>query len=180
MDLMPNTMVVKFKDDKILMEITAPIGNNGIYNYIDPSEEVMSTYVRFLNIKYYFKGETGLSPPGIDPMEDIRLEKTGRIDIKSGMNCIHALARLPGLDREFDVWFTNEIDIKDPNNSTPYKNIDGVLMNFFYKMGDMIVEFEALNVYDRPVPDKDFEQDDKFLRISREDMDGFITKMMAL
>lgn len=180
MDLMPNSMVVKFKDDKTMMEITAPIGNNGIYNFIDPKEEIMSTYVRFLNIKYYYQGETGTSPPGIDPMEDLRLEKTGDIEIISGLNCKHVQARLPDIDRIFDVWYTNEIDIDDPNNSTPFKDIDGVLLNFFYKMGDMIVEFEATNVYERSVPDKDFQQTDKFLRISREDMDRFISKMMAL
>ena len=140
----------------------------------------MSTYVRFLNIKYYFMGETGQSPPGIDPMDDLILEKTGQIKTINELNCIHVLARLPGLDREFDIWYTDDISLDDPNNSTPYRDIDGVLMNFFYKMGNMIVEFEAVNVYDRPVPDKDFEQTDKYLRISREDMDGFISTMMAL
>jgi hypothetical protein len=180
MDLMPNSMVVKFKDDKTLMEITAPIGNNGIFNLTDPGENTISTYVRFLNIKYYFKGETGLSPPGVDPMEDLKLEKTGDIKVISGLNCKHVLAKLPGYDHNFDLWYTNEIDIDDPNNSTPFRDIDGVLLKFFYKMGDMIIEFEATNVYEREVPDKEFHQSDKFLRISREDMDRFISKMMAL
>lgn len=180
MDLMPNSMVVKFKENKTLMEITAPIGNNGIYNLNDPEENTVATYVRFLNIKYYFKGEAGLSPPGVDPMKDLKLEKTGDIEIISGLNCRHVLAKLPGYDNNFDVWYTDEIDIDDPNNSTPFKDIDGVLLKFFYKMGDMIIEFEATNVYEREVPDKDFQQSDKFLRISREDMDRFISKMMAL
>jgi len=179
-DLMPNTMIVKFKNNRRIMEITAPIGNNGIFNYIDPDEEIMSTYVKFLNIKYYFEGETGSSTPGIDPMKNLRLEKTGQVSNISGLNCKHVLARIPGMDRDFDIWYTDEIDIDDPNNSTPFSKIDGILLNFFYKMGDMIVEFEASNVYERPVPDKDFEQSDKFLRISKEDMDNFISKMMAL
>lgn len=180
MDLMPNSMVVKFKENKSLMEITAPIGNNGIFNLIDPKNNTMSTYVRFLNIKYYYQGETGPSPPGVDPMNDMKLEKTGDIDVISGLNCKHVLAKLPGYDQPFDVWYTNEIDIEDPNNSTPFRDIDGVLLKFFYKMGDMIIEFEATNVYERSIPEKDFNQTDKFLRISREDMDIIISKLMAL
>ena len=180
MDLMPNSLIVKFKDGKTLMEITAPIGNNGIFNIIDPKEDIMLTYVKFLNIKYYYRGETGDTPPGIDPMLDMKLEKTGQIENINGLNCKHVIATLPGIDNEFQLWYTNEIDLDDPNNSTPFAEIDGVLMNFFYKMGDMIIRFEATGTYERPVPDKDFEQSDKFLRISRDDMDNFITKMMVL
>lgn len=180
MDLMPSSMVVKFKENKTLMEITSPIGNNGIYNLTDLDNNTIYTYVRFLNIKYYFEGETGLSPPGVDPMEDMRLEKTGEIKNISGLNCKHVLAKLPGYDHNFDIWYTDEIDIKDPNNSTPFMDIDGVLLKFFYKMGNMMIEFEATNVYERDIPDKDFQQSDKFLRISREDMDRFISKMIAL
>ena len=53
-------------------------------------------------------------------------------------------------------------------------------MNFFYKMGEMIVEFEATGTYERDISDKDFVKSDKFLRISRADMDNIISKMMSL
>lgn len=180
MELMPNTLIVKFKDHRSIMEITAPIGNSGIYNFKDLKEEKTMTYISFLNIKYYYLGKTGEIPPGIDPMEDLKFIKTGKTSTIGGLNCKHAIAELPELDRKFDIWFTNDINIDDPNNSTPYKDIDGVLVNFFYKMGDMIVEFEATAAYEREVQDKDFEKSDKYLRISRDDMDNIISKMMSL
>lgn len=180
MELMPNTMVVKFKDDKTIMEITAPIGNSGIYNIIDLDEELILTYISFLSIKYYYQGVTGETPPGIDPMDDMKFIRTGQTSNINGFNCKHAIAELPGLDRKFDIWFTSDINLDDPNNSTPYRDIDGVLMSFFYKMGDMIVEFEATGAYQKEITDKDFVKSDKFLRISRKDMDNIISKMMCL
>lgn len=180
MELMPNSLVVKFKDDNILMEITAPIGHSGIYNIIKPDENIMQTFISFLGIKYYYQGESGEIPPGIDPMENLKFMRTGQTKTISGLNCKHAIVEIPGYNRDFNIWYTNDIDLDNPNISTPFKDIDGVLTNFFYKIGDMIIEFEITSVYQREVADKDFVKSDKFLRISREDMDNLISKMMTL
>lgn len=179
-ELMPNTMVVKFKSDKTLMEIITPIGNYGITNIIDPEANTLTTYINFLGFKYYYLGELGTDVPGIDPMDNLRLEKTGQVENINGLDCKHIIASLPGSEDTFDIWYTNDIDIKDPNNSTPYSEIDGILVNFFYKMGEMIVEFEVENVYERAVAEKDFTKSDKYIRISRDDMDSLISKMMSL
>ena len=180
MELMPSNMVVKFKDDRLIMEITAPIGNSGIFNIVNPDKNEIRTYINFLNIKYYYQGELGETPPGIDPMPDLKFIRTGETKNIDGLNCKHAIAQIPGVDRKFDVWYTNDIDLEDPNNSTPYRDIDGILMNFFYKMGDMIVEFEHTGTYQKEVQEKDFVKSDKFLRISRKDMDNIISKFMSL
>lgn len=180
MELMPNTLVVKFKDNRILMEITAPIGHSGIFNIIDPEANIMKTFISFLGIKYYYQGVSGEVPPGIDPMDDLKFLRTGQTKTISGLNCKHAIVKIPGYERDFDIWYTNDIDLENPNNSTPFKDIDGVLTNFFYKIGDMIIEFEVTAIYQREVAEKDFTKSDKFLRISRDDMDNLISKMMAL
>lgn len=179
-ELMPNMLIVKFKNDKSIMEITAPIGKNGIYNLFDPGNKTNNTYISFLGLNYFYIGEPGEIPPGIDPMEDMILEKTDDVKDIGGYKCKHATAKIDGLDRTFDIWYTTEIDLSKPNSSTPYKELDGVLLNFFYRMGEMIVEFEAKGIYQRPVPDRDFEKGDEFRRIKREDMDSIISKMMSL
>ncbi|MCD4769837.1 MAG: hypothetical protein K8R35_06700 [Bacteroidales bacterium] len=179
-ELMPGNLVVKFKNDKSVMEITTPIGNNGIYNIFDPDNGTNHTYISFLGLKYFYIGETGEIPPGIDPMEDLVLKKTDKVKNIGGFQCKHATAEINGIKRTFDIWYTSEIDLSDPNSSTPFNELDGVLLNFFYRMGEMIVEFEAEGIYPRPVPDKDFYKGDKYRRIKREDMDSIISKMMSL
>jgi hypothetical protein len=179
-DLMPNSMVVKFKNNKILFEITSPIGNNGIFNIVDPDEQKIETFIRLLGLKYYYIGSTGEVPPGIDPMINMELTKTDRKSEIFGLECYHAKAVISDEDYSYDIWYTNEIGLDQPNDSTPFSALDGVLMNFFYKMGEMIVEFEAQAIYIRPVADKDFQKSDKYRQIDRQKMDEIISKLMSL
>lgn len=178
--MLPNMMVVKFKDNKILMEIMTPIGNNGVFNIIDPAQNRIDTFMRILGMKFCYIGEYGEIPPGIDPMEDLLIEKTGAEREMFGLNCTQAKASLAEEGYEFELWYTKEIGINDPNFSTPYSTIDGVLITFFYRMGDMIVEFSAEGVYMKPVPDKDFIVEENYRKIDRKDMDSIISKMMNL
>lgn len=178
--MLPNNMVVKFKENKILMEIMTPIGNNGIFNIIDPSQKRVDTFMRLLGMKFSYSGGYGEIPPGIDPMVDMVIEDTGIEKEIFGLNCMNSKAFIPDSGYEFDLWYTKEINIENPNISTPFKSIDGVLISFFYRMGDMIVEFEAEGVYLKPIPDKDFIIDDKYRNIDRDDMDSIISKMMNL
>jgi hypothetical protein len=178
--LLPEMMVVKFKDNKIIMEIMSPIGSNGIFNIIKPEQKSIETYMRLLGMKFCYMGEYGEIPPGIDPMEDLIIEETGEMKELFGLNCMKAKAELPGEGYNYDLWYTSEIGINNPNFSTPYSALDGVLISFFYRMGDMIVEFNAEGVYIKTVPDKDFIIEENYRKIDRKDMDSIISKMMNL
>jgi len=178
--MLPNSLVVKFKQNKILMEIMTPIGNNGIFNIIDPEQGRIDTFLRLLGMKFCYTGIFGEIPPGIDPMTDMKIEKTGVTREMFGLNCLNAKATIPTGSYEFDLWYTEEIGIDDPNSSTPFSTIDGVLISFFYRMGEMIVEFQAEGVYNKPVSDKDLTLSGKFRNIDRDDMDSIISKMMNL
>lgn len=178
--MLPNSMVVKFKENKILMEIMTPIGNNGIFNIINPEQESVETFIRLLGMKFFYTGVYGEIPPGIDPMSDMVIERSDKKKEMFGLNCMNAKASIPGSGYEFELWYTTEIDIANPNLSTPFKDVEGVLLNLFYRMGDMIVEFEAQGVYIKPIPDKDFAQQENYRKITRDDMDSIISKMMNL
>ncbi len=179
-ELMPNSMIVKFKDDKILMEITSPIGNNGVYNIIDPEKNQVKTYFRVMGMKYYFIGSADEVPPGIDPMENIEFDATDQESEILGLKCKKTTATIPETGYKYDLWYTDEIDIKNPNNSNPFKGIDGVLINFFFVMGDITVEFEADGIYIKQISDKSFEKGENYRRIDRKSMDDLIASMMSL
>ena len=42
-DLKPKTLIVSFKNDKILFEILSPIGNQGIINLVNPETNIYDT-----------------------------------------------------------------------------------------------------------------------------------------
>ena len=70
--------------------------------------------------------------------------------------------------------------VKNPNTATPYNQIDGVLMRFFFLLGTAELHFDAETVYEKEIPDITFERREKFVQVSREQIDKFINKMISL
>lgn len=180
-EIMPRNLIVSFKDDKILFDISAPFGNSGIFNLSNPDEGIFDTYICLLAWRYYYSAREGETHPGFEEMEGIEIKKTSRTSVICGFTCKGAEVTLPyDRSRIYEVWYTNEIDVKKPNIANPFRDIDGVLMKFFFKMGSVEMHFEAETVYEKDISDKIFERREKYLRVSREEIDKFITRMISM
>jgi hypothetical protein len=179
--IMPKTLIVSFKEDKILFDISAPIGNSGIMNLSNPEKGIFDTYISLLTMRYYYPAKPGEIQPGFDAMAGMNIRKTTKITQICGFNCKNAEVTLPG-DRGnvHQIWYTDEIKIKNPNISNPFSEIDGVLMSFFFYMGDAEMQFTAETVYRKEISDKVFERKEKFKRISREEISNFIDKLISI
>jgi hypothetical protein len=180
-DLMPKNLVVSFKNDKILFEILAPIGNSGIVNLVNPEKQLYDTYINLFGIKYCYSGKPGELHPGFESMTGIEVTKTDKSSVICGYNCKNALVTFPSdKSKVYEIWYTNEIKVKNSNASTPFSEIDGVLMDFFFIMGKSQLRFEAESVYKKEIPDKSFERRPKFRLVDRDLMDKTITDMVNL
>jgi hypothetical protein len=180
-ELMPKNLVVSFKNDKIIYELISPFGNSGITNLSNPSKEIYDTYLSLFTIRYFYASKPGELYPGFESMRGIEVKKTSKSAIICGFHCKNAEVTFP-FDRSkiYNVWYTNEIPIKNPNASTPFNQIDGMLMSFFFFIGRSEFHFVAQNVYKKDIPDKTFERKDKFKRVSKNDINKFINKMVSL
>lgn len=180
-EVMPRNLIVSFKDDKILFDISAPFGNSGIFNLSNPEEGYFDTYISLFSFRYFYSAKVGETHPGFEAMDGIEIKKTFKTTSICGFNCKNAEVTFPD-DRTkiYEIWYTTEIDVKNPNAATPFSSIDGVLMSFFFKMGPAEMHFVAETVYKKDIPDNTFERREKYMRVSREDIDKFITKMISL
>ncbi len=180
-EIMPKNLIVSFKGDKILFEILSPFGNSGIINLSNPSKEIFDTYISIFTLRYFYAARPGEIHPGFEAMRGMDIRKTSKEMVICGYNCMNAEVTFPfDRSRVFNIWYTDEINVKNPNASTPFRDIDGVLMNFFFLMGGSELHFEAENVYRKEISDDTFERREKFSRISREDINKFISKMISL
>ena len=180
-EVLPKNLVVSFKDNKILFEMVSPFGNSGILNLSNPEKGIFDTYFSLFTIKYYYAGEPGELYPGFEAMAGMDVKKTSKTSVICGFNCKNAEVTFPS-DRKkvYDIWYTNEISVKNPNAATPFNQIDGVLMSFFFFLGPTELHFDAETVYKKEIPDVTFERRDKFVRVSKEDINKFIGKMISL
>jgi len=180
-EILPKNMIVAFKDDKILFDISAPFGNSGILNVSNPETGIFDTYINLLGFKYYYPAGPGENYPGFEAMEGMEIRKSPGVSVICGFECKAADITFPG-DRTkvFKVWYTDEIDVKNPNAATPFSEIHGVLMKFFFVMNEAELHFEAGTVYKKEIPDKIFERKEKYLKISRQDIDDIINKFVSM
>jgi hypothetical protein len=180
-DLKPKTLIVSFKNNKVLFEILSPIGNQGIINLVNPENNIYDTYINMIGLKYYYAGAPGELHPGFGSMDGMEIVKTDRTTRICGYNCKNAEITFPS-DRKktYDIWYTDEIRINDSNSTTPFKDIEGILMSFYFFLGNSVMKFEAETVYKKDIPDKAFERRARFRLVSKVDMDKIITDMVNL
>jgi hypothetical protein len=180
-EFLPQNLIVYFKKDKLLFEMISTFGNSGIVNLTNPDEGIFDTYISLFTIKYFYAAQEGEMFPGFDGMDGMELKKTTQTSQICGFNCSNALVTFPS-DRSkvMSVWYTDEISVKNSNTSTPFKDIDGVLMDFFFYLGKTEVHFSAENVYNKEINDVTFTRRDDFKRVSREEINKFIHKFISL
>lgn len=180
-DLKPKTLVVSFKDNKILFEILAPIGNQGIINVVNPEKKYYDTYINMLGVRYYYAGSEGEIHPGFSSMDGVEIKKTGKTGVICGYDCENVEVTFAA-DRNkiYSLWYTNDIKVSNSNANTPFHQIDGVLLSFYYILGGSEMKFTAETVYKKEIPDRLFERRPKFRPVNKKDMDKIITDMVNL
>jgi hypothetical protein len=178
-DFLPKELVISFRNDLIATELKAPFGNSGISSIVNPKEHIYDTYLNLLSFKYYCEGTPRDLQPGFSAMEGMTLDETGRKSVICGLNCRQVRVTLPGSKTTRYIWYTDEIRVVQPNRLTPYRDIDGVLMDFFYIIGKAELQFTADEVFAREIPDKTFEAKKNYKKVTRSFLDSLIQKMIA-
>jgi hypothetical protein len=180
-EALPKDLVISFKDDKTLFEMVSSFGNSGILNLANPDKDIYDTYFSLFTIKYYYAAKEGEMFPGLMAMEGLEIKKTSETSIICGFTCKKAEVRIPSAkDEVYTIWYTNEIDVNGSNAATPFRSIDGVLMSFFFVMGKTEIHFQAETVYKKDISDEIFERKNDFKRVSKEDINKLINKMVSI
>lgn len=178
-DLLPRELVISFRKDKIHTELNTPIGNSGVINIVNPEEGIYDTYLNMLSFKYCYSGSADDVAPGFSSMNEMSFRETGGRSVICGLNCreVEVTLKTKGIRRY--IWYTDEIKVTNPNAMTPFKEIKGVLMDFFYILGEAEMEFTADEVLVREISDSKFTRKENYRKVSGTFLDSLIHKMIA-
>lgn len=178
-EVLPKNLVISFKKDKVLFEMLG-FGNSGIVNLANHEQKIFDTYYNFFGVtRVYYEGSEGELFPGFESMKGMKLKKTSKTAVICGYNCKNAEVRFDSdTSKVYEIWYTEEIKVRDPNASTPFSNIPGVLMSFFLIMDSSEFHFMAETVYNKELPDEKFNRRDHYKKVSKTDMRGFMNTML--
>ncbi len=168
--LAPNKMTISFKNNKSCAEMSAGMGLFSTSFISDPETKTLTQLVKLLNKKFSLvQHEKDIIEENKAYPLEIIPEKETKIIV--GYKCKKAHVKLNDeYGTEFDIYYTNDLDIKNSNFANPYHAVDGVLMEYQMKKFGLEMRFTAISVKNQDVDDAIFELPADYKRISQQEM----------
>ncbi|KPK84569.1 MAG: hypothetical protein AMS27_09555 [Bacteroides sp. SM23_62_1] len=177
--VLPQTMVVKFKKNKVKNSIEGAMGFFSLINIANLSEMTNATYLKFVDKKYAYEGQKNEEPCCIKQFEGMKVTLTDETKEIIGFIGKRANISFPDTNQDsFSVYYTTEIKLKNPNIMNPYKEIPGVLLEFRTNLGHTNMLMIAEKYYPENLPDKEFHLPRNYRKVTKNEMEKILNALL--
>lgn len=170
--MMPKNMKMKFKDNNTVNELKT---GAGVFQtkFINQSKNKQLIHlVKLVNSKYgLILDSTEIYESYAKQNDGMKIEKTQETKEIAGYKCYKAKITFDHPENNFDVYYTTEIEIKDPNWCTPFHEIEGVLMEYQLENYNILMRLTAESVSFEEIDAGEFEMPDDYEQISQKEME---------
>jgi hypothetical protein len=166
----PSKMTVRFKANKSCAEMSAGMGLFSTSFISDPEKKSVTQLVKILNKKFLsVQDENSINKENQHfPLELVRTNETKLI---AGYKCTKAhVIPKDKTTPPFDIYYTEELNIKKPNFTNPFYMVDGVLMEYQLKKFGLEMKFVARSVKNDLVDDKYFQTPQDYKKVTEKEM----------
>jgi len=174
--VLPGKMTLIFADHFALNKIEGFFGQFSLSYIANLKTRKVISLLKIFDRKYYYAGEAGEIPSGIDPMYKINIEKTGNKKEIAGFISEEIRIQTPE-GKDFMIYSTNFDGIKNPNITTPYHKIEDVLLEFYTSLSNMEMKLSASRIYSMNVEWSIFHVPDDYKEITQEAMEKTIGEL---
>ena len=148
--VLPGKMTLIFADHFALNRIEGFLGQFSISYIANLKTKKVISLLKIFDKKYYYTGKAGELPIGIDSMQGLVIEKTGGKKDIAGISSDEIRVTAP--DGKILLIYSAYIDhIKNPNITTPYSEIDAVLLEFYTSLSDLKMKLSASRYYTKDI-----------------------------
>jgi len=169
----PSKMTVKFKKNMLAAEMSVMGGIFTTTFIFNPAKKTLTQLVKMLDLKQAcIEDEAAITQE--NKSYQLAFEETDEKKEIAGYMCKKVIATMPddpGV--KFDVYYTDELNVKNPNENTPYSQLKGMLMQYRLKRLGLELEFVAKGVTKEKIADTEFELPAYYKVISLKEMDDF-------
>jgi hypothetical protein len=177
--LLPKKMKLEFNTNYSTNTIEGFMGFFKLSSHTNFKQKRCSTILEVLNKEYLFKGKKGESMCCFDENPGMEIEFTSDIKEIAGLKGKRAIVTLPQQGEKFDIYYTDEIAIENPNSTNPYNKIDGVLLEFQLKLEYLKMRFTADKFEPASnIEIKKFREHSSYHEVTREQMTYIIRRLM--
>jgi len=168
----PDKMIVKFKNNLSYAQVIAGMGLFETDFINDEPEKKIMQMVRLLNKKVSYIADTTAVNKELNKSPQLIVTPTSETKMIAGYKCKKAnVSYKDGKLGPFDVYYTEDIELENPNWATPFKDVKGVLMGYRINRYGFYMEFTATKVDQDNIDDNQFKIPPEYKRISKEQID---------
>lgn len=142
-NILPTKMKLTFNQKEASNQIDGFMGMYKLSAFTNFQTRKCSTILKVFDKHYLFQGEREEQMCCFDTMEDMVVQKTDETKIIAGFTCTKAIVTFPSNEDTIHIFYTEEIKLKHPNVTNPYKQVKGVLMEFELSLLYLKMRFEA-------------------------------------
>ena len=169
--LLPKKMVIKFKDNNTINKIEGFSGIVSFTHIQNYRERKNITLVKVLNKKYMYIEKINDKSLFFEDLPGLKIEEQDTIVEICGFKSKKAKIVVPDPNvKPFYIYYTDDIIINNVNAQTPFKSIDGVLLEFQIKLYDMPMKLTAKKIQAAEIPSEDFEIPEGYESINKKTM----------
>ena len=180
LEMLPSKMVMKFKDNnyKSKLETTAGIVEMSVM--ADYETQKMYNLVKIFSDRYALEldKDAAIALTNKLPQFDL-VFKDDAMKIADA-NCQKAELDFGGNRENYVFYYTDEIDLKNPNWCTPYNGIEGVLLDYRIENYGMNMHLRATRIVPQVIDDSEFEITDDYEFLSPLEFDKLVVKNMEI
>jgi len=178
--LLPTEMTIKFKHNNMHQKVVGWSNIFSLESIRNVKEGNCAALFKVLGKKYVAViNNLNQVIFGYDPYKGMLLQETNETKQIAGFNCKKVKVIFPEEPgKNFDIYYTNDIKIDKPNWANPFYNINGVLMEYQINMFGIRTKIVADSVAFIQVDDSEFEIPVDYQKISKEELEEEINKLL--
>lgn len=170
--MMPKSMNMKFKENNTVSELKTGAGVFQTKFINQNKNKKLIHLVKMVNSKYgLILDSTEIYDSYAKMVDGMRIEKTQETKEIAGYKCYKAKVTFDHPENNFDIYYTNEIKIDNPNWCTPFHQIDGVLMEYQLENYNILMRLTAESVVEADVDAGEFEMPGDYQEITQSEME---------
>lgn len=171
MDFMPDKMIMKFKEDRYITSLSAGMGMFKSSFMADKNNSEFAQAVKLINKKYKLILKGDAIAKAAEKLPKHTIEPSGEVKKILNYHCDHAIVTVDNESHDaFEIYYTDKINISDPNWGTPFSPVKGVLLVYQYEKYGVCMRFEAIKIKFTNIDDADFEIEEDYIELDEEAM----------
>ncbi len=176
----PSKFVVKFKDNNTSNHIEGMSGSVNLTFIKNIDDQTFIVLVNLWSKKLFYQDSLLKKnlPETYPGMELLSIKKTDEIVEFNGFKCKKAVAHfMDSTSLKFDILYTNEINIANPNVNTPFEQVDGVMLKFSVKVNKHLMSLSATTIKRERISMDEFSLPKGYEKVTKRTIEDLVSLM---